>query len=62
MVKISAKMREMQLKKAQEAGIQPKAPATPVNLFDAAKQGDLELAAKFIAEGADVNAKVCAGQ
>lgn len=55
MAKISAKM------KAHQLSTEPQAPQTPrppaANLFDAAKAGDVEIAAKFVENGADVGAK-----
>ncbi len=63
MSKISAKMHRAQ--KEKEAQMEkdgtappPKPPAPIVNLFDAAKAGDVEAARRMIDEGADVNAKV----
>jgi hypothetical protein len=55
MAKISAKMR------AQKINSEPQAPQTPrpppANLFDAAKAGDVEIAAQFVEKGADIGAK-----
>ncbi|KAG1677482.1 hypothetical protein FOA52_001938 [Chlamydomonas sp. UWO 241] len=57
MMKVSAKLKAFHLKQAEEAGELPKAPPPINNLFDAAKQGNTEASARYIEEGADVNAK-----
>lgn len=73
MSKISSKLRALQLSKQQREGEQQQggapskhaapAPARKVEtLHDAARWGDAEAAAKLIADGADVNAKVGLGR